>query len=43
MPVYDGKKYKTRIGYNGILINGVEVLSYKSQDLVIMVILNQLT
>jgi len=33
MPVYDGKKYKTRIGYNGILINGVEVLSYKSQDL----------
>ena len=33
MPVYDGKKYKTRIGYNGILINGVEILSYKSQDL----------
>ena len=33
MPVYDGKKYKTKIGYNGILINGVEVLSYKSQDI----------
>jgi len=33
MPVYDGKKYPTRIGYNGILINGVEILSYKSQDL----------
>ena len=33
MPVYDGKKYKTRIGYNGILINGVEILSYKSQEL----------
>ena len=33
MPVYDGKLYKTRIGYNGILINGVEILSYKSQDL----------
>ena len=33
MPVYDGKEYKTRIGYNGILINGVEILSYKSQDL----------
>ena len=33
MPVYDGKEYKTEIGYNGILINGVEILSYKSQDL----------
>jgi len=33
MPVYDGKKYPTRIGYNGMLINGVEILSYKSQDL----------
>ena len=33
MPVYDGKEYPTRIGYNGILINGVEILSYKSQDL----------
>ena len=33
IPVYDGKKYPTNIGYNGILINGVEVLSYKSRDL----------
>ena len=34
MPVYDGKEYSTNIGYNGLLINGVEVLSYKSKDLV---------
>ena len=33
IPVYDGKKYPTTIGYNGMLINGVEVLSYKSKDL----------
>ena len=33
IPVYDGKKYETAIGYNGVLINGVEVLSYKSKDL----------
>ena len=33
IPVYDGKKYKTNIGYNGVLVNGVEILSYKSQDL----------
>ena len=33
IPVYDGKKHPTKIGYNGILINGVEVKSYKSQDL----------
>ena len=33
IPVYDGKKYPTTIGYNGILINGVEILSYKSKDL----------
>ena len=33
IPVYDGKKYETTIGYNGILINGVEVLSYKSKNL----------
>ena len=34
MPVYDGKRYPTKIGYNGLLINGTEVLSYKSKDLV---------
>jgi len=34
IPVYDGKKYETTIGYNGMLINGVEVISYKSKDLV---------
>ena len=33
IPVYDGKKHPTTIGYNGILINGVEVKSYKSKDL----------
>ena len=26
MPTYDGKRYPTKIGYNGLLINGTEVL-----------------
>ena len=42
IPVYDGKKYPTTIGYNGILINGVEVLSYKSKDLVYYGTLNSI-
>ena len=42
IPVYDGKKYPTTIGYNGVLINGVEVLSYKSKDLVYYGTLNSI-
>ena len=33
-PVHDGKKHETLPGYNGILIDGVEVLNYKSKDFV---------
>ncbi len=33
-PVTDGKKHVTLPGYNGILIDGVEVLNYKSRDFV---------
>ena len=31
-PSKDRKEYKTYPGYSGILINGVEVLNYKSTD-----------
>jgi hypothetical protein len=33
-PVNDGKTYETTVGYNGILVNGVEILNYKSKDIV---------
>jgi len=33
-PVQDGKVHETPIGYTGILIDGVEVLNYKSRDTV---------
>ena len=33
-PVNDGQNYETPTGYNGILINGVEVKNYKSRDVV---------
>ena len=33
-PVQDGKIHETPIGYTGILIDGVEVLNYKSRDTV---------
>ena len=33
-PINDGKVYETTIGYNGILVNGVEILNYKSRDIV---------
>ena len=33
-PVHDGEIHKTPIGYTGILIDGVEVLNYKSRDTV---------
>jgi len=31
-PINDGKLYKTKSGFTGILVNGVEILNYKSQD-----------
>ena len=31
-PITDRYDYETKVGYNGILINGVEVLNYKSSD-----------
>ena len=33
-PNVDGKLYKTEPGLNGILVNGTEILNYKSTDLV---------
>ena len=33
-PVNDGKVYETVPGYNGIFVNGVEILNYKSKDIV---------
>ena len=33
-PVHDGQIHETPIGYTGILIDGVEVLNYKSRDTV---------
>jgi len=33
-PINDGKSYLTEPGSTGILINGVEILNYKSKDLV---------
>ena len=33
-PVHDGQVHPTPIGYTGILIDGVEVLNYKSRDTV---------
>ena len=33
LPVKDRKEYETMPGYNGMLINGVEVLNYKSTDI----------
>ena len=33
-PVKDGKKHETSPGYTGILVDGVEVLNYKSKDFV---------
>jgi len=31
-PILDGKSYETKPGFNGILVNGVEILNYKSSD-----------
>jgi len=33
-PISDGQTYSTNPGFTGILINGVEILNYKSSDLV---------
>lgn len=34
IPINDGNFYETEPGYSGILVNGVEVLNYKSNDFV---------
>ena len=33
-PISDGQTYPTNSGFTGILINGIEILNYKSSDLV---------
>jgi hypothetical protein len=33
-PISDGKTYPTSPGFNGILVNGVEILNYKSSDVI---------
>ena len=33
-PIDDGERYDTKPGFNGILINGVEIANYKSKDVV---------
>jgi len=33
-PINDGVEYSTKPGFTGILINGVEILNYKSSDIV---------
>jgi hypothetical protein len=41
-PVNDGAEYPTEPGFTGILINGVEVLNYKSRDVVYYGSLNEI-
>ena len=41
-PVNDGGSYSTPVGATGILINGVEVFNYKSEDLVYYGPINQI-
>ena len=31
-PINDGEKHETHPGYSGLLINGVEILNYKSKN-----------
>lgn len=33
-PIVDGDLYETQPGFNGILVNGVEILNYKSSDVI---------
>jgi hypothetical protein len=41
-PINDGAEYPTEPGFTGILINGVEVLNYKSNDIVYYGKLNEI-
>jgi hypothetical protein len=41
-PINDGAEYPTQPGFTGILINGVEILNYKSRDVVYYGKLNQI-
>jgi hypothetical protein len=41
-PINDGAEYPTESGFTGILINGVEILNYKSRDIVYYGKLNQI-
>jgi hypothetical protein len=41
-PINDGAEYLTESGFTGILINGVEILNYKSRDIVYYGKLNQI-
>jgi hypothetical protein len=41
-PINDGAEYPTEPGFTGILINGVEVLNYKSRDVVYYGSLNEI-
>jgi hypothetical protein len=41
-PINDGAEYPTESGFTGILINGVEILNYKSRDVVYYGELNQI-
>jgi hypothetical protein len=40
-PINDGVEYSTKPGFTGILINGVEILNYKSSDIVYYGSLNE--
>jgi hypothetical protein len=41
-PINDGAEYPTEPGFTGILINGVEILNYKSRDVVYYGSLNEI-
>ena len=41
-PINDGNEYPTEPGFTGILINGVEILNYKSKDIVYYGSLNKI-
>jgi hypothetical protein len=42
LPINDGAEYPTEPGFTGILINGVEILNYKSRDVVYYGPLNEI-
>ena len=41
-PILDGKYYETEPKFNGILVNGVEILNYKSSDIIYYGKLNEI-